>query len=106
MKDLKEIVVAKIRKRIEATRFKSKVEVARLALDEYEKEQGSFYRKKLKGIRKRLEKLEILSTRQKNQIDSGDFNEGYNRALLDYGIFTKKQINKHMATQSHGKVTK
>ncbi len=93
--DIKEKVIAKIKNRIEAPRFKSKIEVARLALKEYEKEQCNFYNNKLRDIKKRLEQLEISNTREKDQVDPKDFNEGYNQALIDYAIFTRKQINKH-----------
>ncbi len=100
MEDIKEQVVKKIRKRIEAPRFKSKVEVARLALDEYEKAESNFYKKRFKEIKKRLEALEISSTKNKDKGNVQDFNEGYNQALIDYGIFTRDQINKQFAKKN------
>jgi len=95
MIDLKEQVVKKIRKRIEAPRFKSKIEVARLALDEYEKAESKFYKKRLKEVKKRLEALEISSTRNKDNGNVQDFNDGYDQALIDYGIFTREEIKAH-----------
>jgi Arc/MetJ-type ribon-helix-helix transcriptional regulator len=94
--DLKEQVLRRIKKRIENPRFKSKIEVARYSLQEYEREFGRDYKRKLERFEERIKKLEILSTRKK---DKKDFNDGYSQALLDYKIFTKNQINRQMQKQ-------
>jgi len=53
-KDLMEEVIKKIRKRIENPKFKSKVEVARLALREYDRELDNSYKKRLQKMGRRV----------------------------------------------------
>jgi len=49
-----EEVIKKIRKRIENPKFKSKVEVARLALREYDRELDNSYKKRLQKMGRRV----------------------------------------------------
>lgn len=87
--DLQEQAIQNIRKKIENPTFKSKVEMARLAIIEYHKLYCYHINLKFKEQERRIEKLELKS----KQMYLDRFNEGYNQAIKDYNIFPKVKLN-------------
>lgn len=92
MNDLQEQAVSNIRRKIEDPDFKSKIEVARLATKEYSRLLDAEVIRKFEDQERRLRHLEEeLTIKLSRKIHTDAFNEGYNQAIKDYGIFDKSK---------------